>query len=58
MRKQAGVSAKPTGAVDERRARAPQAVDGITERGIQLVSRWAGIVVFAAALAGIGYLIF
>ena len=28
------------------------------EWGIQLVSRWAGIIAFAAAIAGIGYLIF
>lgn len=34
------------------------ATDNAVERGIQLVSRWAGILAFVAALVGIGVLIF
>jgi hypothetical protein len=63
LRKQAGVPARPTGTTDGSRMRRSPAIDGPmaesrVERGIQLVSRWAGIAVFVAALVGIGYLIF
>ncbi|MGY4397552.1 hypothetical protein ACVWZA_002746 [Sphingomonas sp. UYAg733] len=52
------MSAGPPGAVDGPSVPRLLIVDGVAERGIQLVSRWAGILVFAAALLGIGVLTF